>query len=178
MLNFTPEQRKEFAKKSVATRKANIEKRNALDKKAEQNAINLKYNIEELEKKLFHLQAIDAIQTVSCTLTKKVLLREEEIVKESLPYEQATGVYFLINNGRIVYVGQAVCVHSRLRAHSDKNFDRYAYIACPVEMLNKLESLYIHCLRPELNGNAVDGQKFAPIPLNKLLQEKDDLLSS
>lgn len=168
-LRFTQEQRIAWAKKSVATRRANKEKREELKAQALERTVGLRDEIEALEKRLADLKRMEAMQVVSCAVTGKALLREEEIVKASSPWERASGVYFLVSEGRVVYVGQSVCIHSRLHSHAGKAFDRYAYVPCPAEMMDKLESLYIHLLRPERNANVSDNQKYAPIPLDKLL---------
>jgi len=164
---FTKEQRIEWAKKSVATRKANREKREEMKARALEREIGLMDEIEALEKKLAHLKRMESMQSVSCALTGKALLSEEEIVKAAFPWEDVSGVYFLISEGKVVYVGQSVCIYSRLRTHI--NFDKYAYVLCPTKMMDKLESLYIHLLRPERNGNISNQQKNAPISLDNLL---------
>ena len=52
---------------------------------------------------------------------------------------------------------------------SNKRFDRYAFVPCAVDALDRLESLYIHCLRPRLNGNQRNDAKCAPIALDALI---------
>jgi hypothetical protein len=170
---ISPEKRKEMAAKSVATRKANKKKIQAMKEEALRRVNGLTEEIENLEKKLAELKRMEAIQTVSCALTGKALLPEEMIVETSLPWEKSSGVYFLIANSRVVYVGQSVNVYSRIDEHArGKFFERYAYVPCSVEMLDKLESLYIHCLRPPLNGTLKCGlAKNAPIPLDLLIKE-------
>ena len=86
-----------------------------------------------------------------------------------MPWENFSGVYFLLDGDEIVYVGQAVNIYSRIAQHTDKQFDRYAFVLCDVDMLDNLESLYIHVLRPKLNGNQTNGAKIAPLSLEKLI---------
>jgi hypothetical protein len=59
-----------------------------------------------------------------------------------------------------------------MREHSkSKKFDSYVYINCPREDLNVLESLYIHVLRPPLQGKSSQGDSLAaPISLSRLLK--------
>jgi hypothetical protein len=95
------------------------------------------------------------------------------------PYENLSGVYFLVRGGAVVYVGQSVSIHVRIRTHiSDgKIFDRVAYIKCPPEKLDLLESLYIHHINPEGNGNSQHGGKHAPlsfIQIGKALLSMDN----
>jgi hypothetical protein len=105
----------------------------------------------------------------------KNLYSEQEIVASSRLYsdlDRACGVYFLIDQGEVVYVGQSVNVFSRMREHcKSKSFNSYSYINCPREDLNVLESLYIHVLRPPLQGKSSQGDSLAaPISLSRLLK--------
>jgi hypothetical protein len=59
-------------------------------------------------------------------------------------------------------------VYARISQHHDKLFDSFAFIPCEKNLLDSLESLYIHVLRPSLNGN-MHGGKQAPLSLNKLI---------
>jgi hypothetical protein len=74
----------------------------------------------------------------------------------------------LIDSGKVVYVGQSVNVYARIASHHDKVFDSFAFIPCDKKILDSLESLYIHTLRPALNGNMQDAKR-APVPLGKLI---------
>jgi hypothetical protein len=66
-------------------------------------------------------------------------------------------IYFLVNNGRIVYIGQSRNPISRLRDHNDygdKEFDSaYFWQAPEGAPLIKLESALIALARPIYNGN-------------------------
>jgi excinuclease UvrABC nuclease subunit len=77
----------------------------------------------------------------------------QQIIERSCPIEPPTpGVYFLIYEGQIIYVGQSMDVCNRHIQHrSEKRFDRLTYILCPVELLNDLEAAYIMLLKPPLN---------------------------
>jgi hypothetical protein len=115
------------------------------------------------------LERMEIMSAVSAAMTGKALLRADEIAKAALPWNKVSGVYFLLDGDEVVYVGQAVNVYSRICQHAGKKFDRYAYVPCPVEILDRLESLYIHCLRPRLNGDLNNGFKNAPIALDTLI---------
>lgn len=96
-----------------------------------------------------------ALDVVSTRLTGQAMLTEAEIVAGSLPLPEVCGIYFLIDEGRVVYVGQSLNVLGRMPRHAmSKQFDRFAYIPCDQEALNFAESLYIHALQPPLNGPA------------------------
>lgn len=157
------------ARKAHITRKRRKDENEALRKEALIYAGGLKQQIETLEKQLSELQRVEALSTASATLTGHTLLREHEISEASEPWNEASGVYFLLDFDRVVYVGQSINVHNRISSHSDKNFNRYAYIPCPVDRLNVLESLYIHCLRPPLNASTLEGGKVAPVSLYGIL---------
>jgi len=112
-----------------------------------------------------------ALSKASYELTGKSLLYEAEIVAGGFDIGSTSGVYFLIYRDKVVYVGQSVDVGSRVRQHVGmKEFDKYAYIPCPQAMLIKLESLYIHVLRPPYNGGTgTFNSVSAPIRLDDLL---------
>ena len=165
----TPEERKAIAAKGVATRQKNIREREAQRLLDIERRDALKCEIKELELKRGILERHELSDKTALTLTSKVLLSEAEIVSAANPYELATGVYFLIDGDKVVYVGQSVNVYTRISEHHDKLFDSFAFIPCEREMLNALESLYIHVLRPPLNGNQ-HGGKQAPLSFNKLMR--------
>lgn len=169
MQSKTPEQRRAIAAKGKATRRANREAAEAQRQDAIRYAGGLRQQIEELESRLGALQRIEKMNIASAKLTGNSLLHPDEIVSASLPYAKSTGVYFLIDGEEVVYVGQALNVYSRIGQHVEKRFDRYAFVPCSAPALDRLESLYIHCLRPKLNGDMSNGAKYAPIPLDALI---------
>lgn len=62
------------------------------------------------------------------------------------------GVYALIWQGKVVYVGQAICVGRRVEQHSRNIvFDRVFARFCPKEDLDVLEQEWIERLNPRLN---------------------------
>jgi len=165
----TPEQRREIAKKAHATRRANKE---LLEKQRHDALIYpefLRVQIVALEARLAELSAFEKMSVVSAALTNKTLLDGEQIAKLALPWERSSGIYFLVQDQEVVYVGQSVNIYSRIAQHPDKKFQKYAFVPCEVELLDKLESLYIHTLKPRLNGNLTGQEKAAPISFAKLL---------
>jgi len=87
------------------------------------------------------------------------LLSADEIIAKSDPILQSSGVYFLIKNGSIVYVGQSTDVHARIATHRrDKEFDRVTIIWCPPDSLLKVEAKYIAKFRPVLNRSGYNSQ--------------------
>ena len=169
MQNKTPEERKAIAAKAHATRRARREAEEAARQEALKYAGGLRQQIAELEGRLEALQRMETMNAVSAAVTAKALLREDEIARRALPWKKASGVYFLLDGDEVVYVGQAVNVYSRIAQHTNKRFDRYAFVPCAVDALDRIESLYIHCLRPRLNGNQGNDAKCAPIALDALI---------
>lgn len=91
----------------------------------------------------------------SIATTGLAMLSEREIVASSTSTRTYCGVYFLVFEGRIVYVGQSLNVLARIGQHADKKkFDAVAIMPCAPRHLDVIESLYIHMLRPPLNGRA------------------------
>lgn len=75
-----------------------------------------------------------------------------DIITNSFEIPSTSGIYFLISNDTIVYVGQSVNVLNRIRQHlADKFFDKINIIQCPEKELIKLESFYIKKFNPILN---------------------------
>jgi hypothetical protein len=165
----TPEQRKASAAKSVATRKKNTAERKAIELANMEMRDALLCEIRELQNQLASLKRHELVNKTSISLSSKAMLFEEDIVKSSAPWAAAIGVYFLIDEDKVVYVGQSNNVYARITSHYDKKFNRFAYIPCEPKVLDGLESLYIHVFRPLLNGDYVHGAKHAPISLEKLI---------
>jgi len=165
----TPEERSAIAKKSHATRKANKEKREEEYREKRYYRADLNAEISALEAKIEALNFNYKMSAISGALTNKSLLHAEDIVKHALPWKKSPGVYFLVQNNEVVYVGQSVHIYSRIAQHHGKTFDRYAFVPCEEALLDVLESLYIHVLKPKLNGNFNEKEKSAPIRFDALL---------
>lgn len=93
------------------------------------------------------------------TPTLTGLLSREEILAQSSVSEAVCGIYFLISDGVVIYIGKSVDVYGRLAEHRrDKRiFDRVTVIPCELALLSLLESKYILMLQPPLNFS-VDGR--------------------
>lgn len=89
---------------------------------------------------------------------------EEDIIENSSAYIhrgwEYCGIYFLIDCDEVVYVGQSVDIRSRLEQHSnagmakgtkEKNFNRFFFVNCQREELDRLEAYYILKFRPKYN---------------------------
>lgn len=84
-------------------------------------------------------------------------LSREEIAKAAAPVPTfGCGIYFLMKDGEIVYVGQSVNVLSRLTHHlPEKAFDAWHWIPCDRGALDQLERRYIDLFLPPLNADFV-----------------------
>jgi hypothetical protein len=82
------------------------------------------------------------------------LLSEEEVRNLAQPIKQLCGVYLLLSNGIIVYVGQSANCHARIGTHfkeGGKVFDSYHIIECAEKELDDLETQYIGRFMPQYN---------------------------
>lgn len=165
MKNKTPEQRSEIVRKGIETKRRN---KLALEEReiARQELFS---GVAAKREEMAQLERHELISGESFKLTGKHLLTHEDIVSGSIPYAKTCGIYFLIDADRVLYVGQSVDVFSRLAAHfGKKRFGRVAVVECAPDLLDKLESLYIHVLKPEMNGTMSNGQKLAPMSFESL----------
>lgn len=62
-------------------------------------------------------------------------------------------VYFLVQDGKVVYVGQSIELPGRISAHrKDKKFEKVLFLCVPKSELNRVERDFIKALKPEMNG--------------------------
>jgi len=109
---------------------------------------NAKQRIFELEGKLAALKSWE----VAVLVPDALFDLREKLVMHSIP--QATGVYFLLRENVVVYVGQAVSVLRRVHDHLAeglKKFDAVAWLAVPPAQMHRVEREWIQRLRPEYN---------------------------
>jgi len=66
-----------------------------------------------------------------------------------------TGVYFLLQGKRVVYIGQTKNIKGRMQAHKEdksKVFDNVRFIdGVPVDLLDFVEAYYINKVKPKYN---------------------------
>lgn len=81
---------------------------------------------------------------------KESLLSRDEILSLAIPGGRLSGVYFLIHEGEVVYVGRSENILGRIAAHiseGEKEFDSFTYLpAGPIR-----EGHYIKLLNPKYN---------------------------
>lgn len=61
------------------------------------------------------------------------------------------GIYFLIKDKKVVYIGQTKHFPSRLIGHNDKDYDTVRFITCEKNVLTRYESRLISYFKPVLN---------------------------
>lgn len=110
----------------------------------------------------------------STALTGKTFCTESDIVAASNQnYLFLCGVYFLVKDGRVIYIGQSNNIAGRIAQHvGQKDFDAYSFIQCDEDQLDILESLYIHFLNPPLNGGftkRAGGRNGAPLSWEEIV---------
>lgn len=83
----------------------------------------------------------------------KVNHSHDEILAAKFSLCGGCGIYFLIRDHEIRYVGQCSNLINRLDRHrrNGKKFDSFSFIPCSPEHLDELESAYISLLMPREN---------------------------
>lgn len=75
-------------------------------------------------------------------------------LKEYRAWEYPPCIYFLFQNGELVYIGQSTDLHGRIRQHKKRigeQFDKVLYLEIDPIMMNEAEKTYIKHFRPPLN---------------------------
>ena len=77
----------------------------------------------------------------------------DEILEAAIPCKSLVGVYFLIKDEQIVYVGQSVDVLRRISRHRDNDilFDSFTIVFCEKGEMDGLEAKYIDAFLPKYN---------------------------
>ena len=86
--------------------------------------------------------------------------------------ESVTGIYFLVKDGKIVYVGQSTNVFARVGTHkTDKDFDKAVYFECSSTELDDLEYELINILQPQYNTTGNPLKRFPYSGFNNRSEE-------
>ncbi|MDE1545956.1 GIY-YIG nuclease family protein [Dechloromonas agitata] len=85
-------------------------------------------------------------------LDASIAYSADEIIANSRSLEKTCGVYFLVKEERIIYVGKSRDVYKRIGQHEKtKQFDRITVIECSERDVDRLELIYIEKFKPILN---------------------------
>jgi len=85
-------------------------------------------------------------------------------LKKYNKHEFLTGIYFLLKNDEIVYVGKTINLYDRIMVHQKQNvkdFDSYLFLEVDNKKLNLSERYFINKLKPIYNND----------PLTKKIKE-------
>lgn len=86
-------------------------------------------------------------------MIEKQLISKKKILSNKIIFENKTGIYFLIKDNEIVYVGQSTQFYTKLSSHvNNKDFDSYFIIEVPEEQLTEYEVEYIIKFNPIYNS--------------------------
>ena len=102
--------------------------------------------------------------------------RHYRVIRPSCTGLRIPGVYVLMLDGVIKYVGESQNIFDRLKQHKGKHYNHFTYVQIkdPQDRLD-FESYCINTYNPELNGNRVDNIEFTDISrsqLNKIFKAK------
>lgn len=80
-------------------------------------------------------------------------MSEEKLMTAKVPVCNFCGVYFLLDNNKIVYIGKSTNIISRIAEHAKKGrtFSHYYAMPCSAEGLDDLEKEMIRRFMPEQN---------------------------
>lgn len=80
------------------------------------------------------------------------LLTEELIASLAVPWARKNcGIYFLLREGRVIYVGRSRNVYFRVLKHKHRQFQAWHWLPCAESDLERLERAYLDLLLPALN---------------------------
>lgn len=97
-----------------------------------------------------------------------------DILLKNTPLDKVntTGVYFLIKDKKIVYVGKTENGISRIFAHKDKDFDSYSFFNIPKSDLDWVESINIIHYKPTYNKQFISSKFTGLSGLNEQCRKK------
>lgn len=86
---------------------------------------------------------------------RRGLLDASFITKKAMVFDSICGVYFLLKDDTIVYVGKSSAIMTRMCKHASeqrKDFNRVFVLECPPASMDRLERLYIDKFKPIYNA--------------------------
>lgn len=92
------------------------------------------------------------INEKNLSVSRMVNINELDVLTDAIASPKCAGIYFLIKESKIVYIGQSINLLSRLGSHTKRiDFDKYTFVKCAKEHLNDVESALISRFNPEHN---------------------------
>lgn len=113
-----------------------------------------KIEIDRLKIEIDRLKEKNSKLELSANAPLSILKSKKEIIDDAKIFMPKCGIYFLLEDSQIVYVGQSVNIYARIANHANENlkkFTHYSFIECDRKDLSELEALYIGYLAPKLN---------------------------
>ena len=101
-------------------------------------------------------EKIERVRKPHLDIDDKGLLNVKHIAEKAMVFDKIIGVYFLLQDNEIVYVGQSTSILTRLANHSieaTKKFNRVYVVECPAASMTRLERMYIDKLKPIYNAS-------------------------
>lgn len=101
----------------------------------------------------------------------------KDIRDRAVPAFIAPGVYFLLLNGEVMYVGQSVNVVSRICQHLTQrliDFDSYAWVLVDRQDLLVTEAAYIVKFKPKYNSQMLKDMRWQRIPQQQITGNQPD----
>lgn len=98
-------------------------------------------------------QGVNPRTAVAQMVAQIDLVPERDILDRAIPADgPRSGIYFLIRDNRVVYVGKSLNINGRVPQHApSKIFDSWAWLPYPAEDLIRIERAYIDVILPEYN---------------------------
>jgi hypothetical protein len=151
-------QREALAKSARAERTARVAERKQLAQERQKhraviNSLNRLVRQRKISER--YLDELSRLELPALASLPIVPLDASTVVATARPLSVAVicGVYFLVEESRIVYVGQSTNVLARIQSHTDKRFDAVAVLPVAAEHLDAMEAYYIDRFTPALNGS-------------------------
>lgn len=100
----------------------------------------------EAEYKLLRSQVKSGLLAGPTTKLKNVL----EILDLAQPVAQLCGIYFLIRDDQVIYIGKSKDVYSRIAEHRTRGreFTKFSVVPCDLAHLAGIEAAYIKLFKP------------------------------
>ena len=96
----------------------------------------------------------EELERAECDL-KDLVVDEDSVLKaaiELVPFDLSPRIYFLVDEGRIVYIGQSCQIASRVMQHKkDKRFSHVFTFVVERLNLNLVENMNIYAYNPKYN---------------------------
>jgi hypothetical protein len=94
------------------------------------------------------------------------LLEPSFIAAKAMSFDRIAGIYFLLRDDQIVYVGRSTNIMVRLSNHrfeATKEFNRVFVVECPVANMDRMERMYIDKFKPIYNESCPPVEAGAPV---------------